>query len=236
MFSNSDLDKLEEKINSVERDFAKRISDTTIVGEEAITERLLQTLELSINGFELSYSVPLPSFGAGGSSISENTAKLQTARINAPRIVGRSTVAKGANSEESISGADAMIVLESAIPSIEAHKGFLFQAKKHSGNGSFRSIGTSEIREQCRKMLSLTSSSYAIVYHNGGFYCFDCKDMNDKNWSGFHRKNAIPLAKIIRLFMMCKVGDHQLNAIDKTSFANFLSSEKIDQGLVISTE
>jgi len=236
MFSSDDLDKLEAKINSVEKDFAERISDTTIVGEEAITERLLQTLETSINGFELSYSASSPFVGTGGSSISKNTAKLQTSRIISPRIMGRSTVAKGANSEESISGADAVIVLESENPGIEAHKGFLFQAKKHSGNGAFRSIGTSEIRDQCRKMLKLTRSSYAIIYHNDGFCCFDCKDINNEKWSGFHKRKSISLAKVIRLFMMCQVGDRQLNAIDKTSFKSFLSSKKIDQGLVISAK
>lgn len=85
-------------------------------------------------------------------------------------------------------------------------------------------------------MLEFTNSAYAIVYHPNGFYCFDCKSINTKDWSSFHRDQSIPLAEIIRLFMKCEVGDHNLNAIDKTSFAEFLSDAQIDQNLVISTE
>lgn len=236
MFSDNDLKKLEEKINSVEKDFLKRISDETIVGEEAITERLIHMLELAINGFKLSYNAPSPSVGIGGASSSQKTATLKTTKIEVPDLMGRSTVAKGPESEESISGADAIIVLKSEVPHIKANKGFLFQAKKHNGRGDFRSIGTSEIKKQCKKMLEFTNSAYAIVYHPNGFYCFDCKSINKKDWSSFHRDQSIPLAEIIRLFMKCEVGDHNLNAIDKTSFADFLSDAQIDQNLVISTE
>ncbi|GBR09580.1 hypothetical protein HW511_02045 [Asaia siamensis] len=235
MFTDYSLDKLEEKIRNVERHFAKRISEGTIVGEEAITERLIQMLETAINGFVLSCNSISQPFGVRGSNDTQKKVTLQTEIIKAPRFMGRSTVAKGMNSEESISGADAMIVLESGLPGIEAHKGFLFQAKRHTGNGRFRSLGTAEIKEQCQKMQRFTSSAYAVVYHADGFYFFDSSKTTDQNWHSFKSNDAIPLSKIIRLFMVCKIGDHKLNAINKTAFANFLSSAQIDQSLVIST-
>jgi len=233
MFSSDDLDDLESKILKAEQYLAQRLSQTTISGEEALTERLIDALERAVNGFHLSYEVPSLGFGFRGAG---RSTELKAEQVKAPRLSGRSTVSKGARSEEAISGADAMIVLESQVPHIEAHKGFLFQAKVHRGSGQFESLGTEEIKEQCRKMMQFTNSAYAVVYDKRGFYCFDCSSMYTSAWNSFHRDDAIPLAAIIRQFIECQIGDHNLSAIDKKSFKEFLGRSDIKNGLIISTE
>lgn len=69
--------------------------------------------------------------------------------------MGRSTVAKGPESEESISGADAIIVLKSEVPHIKANKGFLFKQKNTMGEAILEALEHLRLKNNAKKCLSL---------------------------------------------------------------------------------
>lgn len=75
---------------------------------------------------------------------------------------------KGPKSEENITGADFIIILNVNSRKIHLHKYFLAQAKKCNTHMSLKFDKI--LRDQCRKMIEYTSDSFIFIYSSKGIY------------------------------------------------------------------
>ena len=232
MFDKDALKELSLDVDAVVADLTDRLRKETLVGEESFTDRLIERLEKSINDKRLTYTVA-PSLSYGSSSV---TTTLEATRLDPARLVARSTIAKGRNSEEKLSGADAIVVLESSQPYIEAHKGILFQAKLHNAGGRFTSLGTREISDQCKRMLKVTWHAFAVVYSKHNVYCFPALEVNNQAWAGFQVSEATSVGNILHRFLSCEIGDYDLTAVDRKSFRKLVDKKRVRNGLLIKTK
>jgi hypothetical protein len=125
--------KLRDIFVSVEKDTLARMSDDTRTEEDHITTTLFTLLEDRINKQE----------------------------ENDWRITARQMTGRGANSEESITGADGAVILNIKLDDVEYTKCFLFQAKNFLKS---KSRFDNHAIEQKHKMLNFTPDSFFLVY------------------------------------------------------------------------
>src|SRR5579864_744987 len=95
--------------------------------------------------------------------------RIRKAEIPGFNIETRQFQGRGANSDESITGADGAIVLNARFNDTEVHKFYLFQAKNFSnGNPSFDERAV----DQKWRMLAFTADSFFLTYQGTQFDFF----------------------------------------------------------------
>ena len=90
---------------------------------------------------------------------------LRDYRVKGIRWSAKTLTDRGRGSQESKYGADFMGVLDIALPGFKVSKGFLAQAKLIR-NGSSGNLD--ELKQQCDKMLNLSSDSFVFLYSIDG--------------------------------------------------------------------
>jgi len=110
---------------------------------------------------------------------------------------------RGSANEEGTFGADILLVVDVLIRGKQMKKGVLIQAKMP---GSFHGL-----KEQCKKMTSITKDSFVLIYNDTGFafqrasiYTGDAFDLND----------TYEDRDFFRHVLLCFIGDHRLDSIN----------------------
>ncbi len=120
----------------------------------------------------------------------------------------------GANTEESVYGADFLGVLNLSMPGLSVSKGFLAQAKRQEPGTKLSRAEWKRLTEQCEKMLTYSTESFVFVYSLNGVYmvpaikvvsCLTVEDLHT-----LHPQNTGPF---YRNHFECFIGDRRLNSI-----------------------
>jgi hypothetical protein len=219
MINEDSLDELEKVIDSVANDLCNRHSQGRISGEESFTDILLSTLELNINGFKIRHQ---PRYAASPMPYSsrETTLKANYEKVS---IDARSLGHKGAGSEESISGADMIVIANIDLGGETIKKGFIAQAKLSDNSSPFkRSFGDKNLREQTNRMRKVSTSAFVFRYNNLEIGCFDTDGVDTTAERPFTGDSKMSLGYVFKEFFRCNKGDVNLTAIDKSSFRDIL--------------
>jgi hypothetical protein len=203
-------------IDRAEQTIIESIQDGRIEEEPSITERLLHGIETEFNE---SYE--------------------QDGFIFRARSLG----SHGRNAAEHEFGADFCGLLDVELPEFTQSKGFLCQAKR-DGNGvsvgrgprglstiTFtNSILLDSLRNQVTKMLNITPASFVIIYSMQGFLMLPGIDiLTLKTSTAIY---AMPIKHFFKDFMMCFIGDIQLNAYDDATFRQRIDESHSRMGIM----
>lgn len=143
--------------------------------------------------------------------------KLARLDISGVRWQARKTTSRFERSEESLSGADLLAVLEVSAPGVVVRKGFLAQAKIR-GKGSMR-----ELRAQCSAMLQITPASFIFIYDKGGVQVLPAV-LYANGSLGLRHAEPWSLAQLFAAHFGSFVGDRRLTATTREEFGIVLNA------------
>lgn len=207
IFDEESLKLLAGKIDNDARELVQRHQDDLIAEEEDYTQLVVSMLKGAINGYTLRLrQVPRLSYGYASPG---------SVRLAATAFDGRPMSRKGGESEESLTGADMMLVFKTdGIEGLAEQKGILVQAKKR--DTQFRKTSDKGLIVQCKQMSEITDDCFALIYALNGIHVF----------GNAHKKSVLnasesdfSLGQLVAKFVSCEVGDRSLHELRKGRFA-----------------
>jgi hypothetical protein len=122
---------------------------------------------------------------------------------------------RGSGDEERRHGADLMGVLDVALGSYKATKGFLAQAKKAEPGQFFSNVDWRRLTQQCETMLRRTPSSFVFVYsRRRGIRIFPANSvvgLDSRDLFGLYDRSV---SSFFENHIECFIGDPRLNSTD----------------------
>lgn len=144
--------------------------------------------------------------------------RVRLERIELGGIVwrGRKTTSRFEGSEESLSGADLLGVLEVNLPGIAFRKGFLAQAKRDRGGH-----GMGRLRQQCGQMLNITPDAFVLLYDKKGVKVVPALLFADGSL-GLHHAEPWELGRFFAAHFGSFIGDRKIGFRTRDEFSEAL--------------
>jgi hypothetical protein len=119
---------------------------------------------------------------------------------------------RGVGSEENPTGADLLIHVRLATPTISYSKGVLVQAKRVESGEIMDRSRYEELVGQCHQMLNITAASFVFDYAKAGMRCISASSIVDSNLRNLHEQCPwTPYRFFLELFR-CPVGDPSITS------------------------
>ena len=150
------------------------------------------------------------------------------------RFTGRRLTSRGRGSEESRSGADIALFIDINIPGYKLAKGLLIQAKMVDSNGRIQSkVEQVRLIDQCKKMLSITSSSFVWTYGDRGIDVYSANAVLASNGLLNNIVGTWDNSIFFYDFFICWIGDCSMESITRDSLDEYISSMNIKYGVML---
>jgi hypothetical protein len=116
-------------------------------------------------------------------------------------------------SQESNYGADFLATLELDLQGYQVKKGFLAQAKLIEPSESFGNTNFTKMREQCKKMLKLSSASYVFLYsQQSGISVIPAIEVLGARSCNPHELTSQSMRQFYKEHFECFVGDRVIQS------------------------
>jgi hypothetical protein len=191
------VDGLVAEIAKAEQATLKAFREGRIEQEPSFTDRLLGQMEIVFNG----------------------------STVGGVRWTAKTLTDRGRGSQEKEYGADFMAVLDVSLVEFNVAKGFLGQAKVIEPGARITKTDFKRMSEQCRKMLSLSASSYVFIYSRST--CIQVVEaqrvVNSANRNP-HELSPLSFSQFYEKHFGCFIGDHSIKAASATTLRELRSS------------
>lgn len=139
---------------------------------------------------------------------------------------------RGKNSQESRHGADFMGVLNIALPDFTVSKGFLAQAKMVRGRYG---VNMRDLREQCERMLNLSSASFVFLYSREGVRVIPAVAVlgSDANLLDHYSRSA---SRFFEEHLECFIGDRNIQSATPDSLEALCERYECRSALLLRAE
>jgi hypothetical protein len=179
------VSRLLAKISEAEKETLADLISERIEQEPAVTDRLLGVMQYLLNG--------------------------QT--IAGVRWRAKTLTDRGRGSQESNYGADFLATLELDLEGYQVKKGFLAQAKLIEPSESFGNANFEKMREQCEKMLKLSSASYVFLYsQQSGISVIPAIEVLEARSCNPHELTSRSMRQFYKEHFECFVGDRAIQS------------------------
>jgi hypothetical protein len=154
--------------------------------------------------------------------------------LTSVRFSGRQLGAKGPSSEESVIGADMVLVIDINGPDFAIQKGLIIQAKKLERFSALPSTDEQRLRDQCAAMLDRTPASYVLLYSKDGVHCVSAAGIEGCSSPRLGLIDQYPVEFLFADFFLCWIGDPRIKATDRDSLTVLRSMSQARNALLLS--
>lgn len=119
---------------------------------------------------------------------------------------------KGQAAEEKRIGADILIHVELDTPTDKYSKGVLIQSKRVRPQGWMTSKEHKDLKDQCRKMLSLTAASFVMNYTTEEFRCGSASRLMGATDRDIHAQCSWTSYRFFLELFRCPIGDPRISS------------------------
>ena len=140
---------------------------------------------------------------------------------------------RGTRSQESLYGADFLGILSLDLHDLRVTKGFLAQAKLFRSRKPIANSEFERLRDQCRKMLSVTPDSFVFLYTNRRIKIIPACSVIGISPSALRNLSDRTIGKFFAEYVECFIGDPKLDAPSLESFRALAEQYQIRQGLYL---
>ncbi|MBO6667796.1 hypothetical protein [Parvibaculum sp.] len=203
MISGIDARQFGEKIASALERVARDIAEGDAVHEDPTSGQIAGRIKEALVDFETETIAWQTTVAEG----SKGRGKLHA----------RSLTSKVVGSEEDYFGADLVICLDIETPETSVRKGFFVQSKSLSFGRHMTKKMNDELREQCRKMVSVTAASIVFLYSEHGIHVVPASAVLASQHRDIYSLSTWSAKVLFHDFSICWFGDPYIQATDPKS-------------------
>jgi hypothetical protein len=197
-----------ERVGTAAEGTLSALQDGRVEQEPAFTDRMLGRIELAMDGYA----------------------------HNGISWRAKTLTDRGRGAQESRFGADFFGVLDINLPDYSVQKGFLAQAKLVEPGESMSARDFEELREQCRKMLRLSTDSFVFLYSRQGIFAIPALAVISSARTNLHNFYSRSVTRFYEEHFACFFGDQRISCTKIVSLEILAAEYEARSGIQLVAE